>query len=184
MLWGTVKHGLNLLRGYLRTIHFDRRGRVAIAKRVAITKNKYGRITLGHRVAFAESCGIAVMGTEQRRAELTIGDRTTFQPRVKINCMDRIRIGDDCTFSWDVDILDYDFHSVVDLDGHSRPNHAEIWIQDRVWVGLGVKILKGVTIGHDSVVAAGAVVTRSIPPKSLAAGSPARVVKSITGWKL
>jgi len=111
-----------------------------------------------------------------------IGDRTYLQPRVRINCSQEIQIGKDCAISWDVDILDTDFHSIVGLDGQPQTNQAPICIQDRVWVGVGAKILKGVTIGSDSVVAAGAVVTRSAPPSTLVAGCPARVIKQIAGW--
>ena len=50
-------------------------------------------------------------------------------------------------------------------------------IEDDVWVGANVTILKGVTIGHGSVVAAGAVVTKSCPPYSIIGGVPAKVLR-------
>ena len=53
----------------------------------------------------------------------------------------------------------------------------DVVIEDDVWVGTGAIILKGVTIGRGSVVAAGSVVTRSIPPYSIVGGVPARVIK-------
>lgn len=171
-----------LLRGRMKTSSFKRRGRISIARGVAFATNQHANIDLGDRVSFSEGCGIAVFGSHERPACLTIGDRTSFQPRLRINCVDNIQIGQDCVFSWDVDILDTDFHNIIDCGGIIAPNHSPILIQDRVWVGAGVKILKGVTIGNDSVVAAGAIVTRSVPPCTVVAGCPAKVVKRIDGW--
>jgi maltose O-acetyltransferase len=52
-----------------------------------------------------------------------------------------------------------------------------IVLEDRVWLANRSIVLKGVTIGHDAVVAAGAVVTRDVPPRTVVAGNPARVVR-------
>ena len=54
---------------------------------------------------------------------------------------------------------------------------AEIIVEDECWIGANVVITAGVTIGKHSVIAAGSVVTKSIPPYSIAAGSPAKVIK-------
>ena len=56
-------------------------------------------------------------------------------------------------------------------------NTAPVKIADNVWIGMNATILKAVIIGENSVVAAGAVVTRSVPPNSVVAGNPAVVVK-------
>jgi acetyltransferase-like isoleucine patch superfamily enzyme len=61
--------------------------------------------------------------------------------------------------------------------GHSPSEYVKI--ETGCWIGAGVIILPGVTIGHNSVVGAGSVVTKSIPSHSLAVGSPARVIKNI-----
>ena len=58
-----------------------------------------------------------------------------------------------------------------------------IEIGDHVWIGLRAIILKGVKIGNGSVIAAGAVVTRDVPPYSLVAGVPARVIKENIYWE-
>ena len=102
----------------------------------------------------------------------------------------KIEIGDDVTIAWDVCIYDHDSHSldwcarVEDLrclreDLRSVVHTKPIRICDKAWVGMNAIILKGVTIGEGAVVAAGAVVTKDVPPWTVAAGNPARVVKCI-----
>ena len=61
---------------------------------------------------------------------------------------------------------------------------APISIDSNVWLGAGATVLHGVTVGRDSVVAAGAVVTRDVPPATLVAGVPARVVKSVAAAQM
>jgi acetyltransferase-like isoleucine patch superfamily enzyme len=58
-----------------------------------------------------------------------------------------------------------------------------IVVEDNVFIGFNSIILPGVRIGHDSVIGAGSVVTRSIPPRSVAAGVPAKVIKSIDEYQ-
>ena len=114
--------------------------------------------------------------------ELRIGHGTNVNGLgTKILVGESVTIGAGCTFSWDVQVLDHDFHTMT-VDGVPRPESAPVTIGDRVWVGTGATVLKGVEIGHDSVVAAGAVVTRSAPPHSVLAGSPARVVSQVDSW--
>jgi len=56
---------------------------------------------------------------------------------------------------------------------------STVIIEDDIWIGANAVVLPGVTIGHHSVVAAGAVVTKDVPPHSLVAGVPAKVIKQI-----
>ncbi len=56
---------------------------------------------------------------------------------------------------------------------------APVRIEDKVWIGFNAIVLKGVTVGTGSVVAAGAIVTRDVPPWTVVAGAPARVVKEL-----
>jgi acetyltransferase-like isoleucine patch superfamily enzyme len=72
--------------------------------------------------------------------------------------------------------MDCDFHRIEDkaYDTTGVP----IVIEDRAWLGNRCMVLKGVTIGHDAVVAAGSIVTRDVPPRTVVAGVPAQVVRT------
>jgi len=96
---------------------------------------------------------------------------------VHIDARELIHIGDTVQIGPYTIIMDSDFHDLKDhsKDGPSSP----IYIEDDVWIATRVTILKGVRIGKGSVIAAGAIVTKDIPPYSVAAGTPARVVKKI-----
>jgi maltose O-acetyltransferase len=79
-----------------------------------------------------------------------------------------------------VTILDCDFHEISPITRMNGVGPIEpVVIGDNVWLGSRVMVLKGVTIGENSVVAAMSVVTKSIPPNSIAVGNPARVIRSI-----
>lgn len=99
----------------------------------------------------------------------------------KLLCSRGITIGEFCTFSWDVQLLDNDFHSIT-VDGVERPAAAPIVIGDRVWVGTRAVVLKGVTIGDGAVVAAGAVVTQDVPAGAVVGGMPAKVIGHVDSW--
>ena len=91
-----------------------------------------------------------------------------------------IHIGARALLGSNVQILDSDFHDLhPDRRRGSRPAMAPVHLEENVFIGDGTKILKGVTIGRDSVVGAGSVVTRSIPAGVIAAGNPARVVRDL-----
>jgi len=91
-----------------------------------------------------------------------------------------ISIGNDCLIGDFVSIMDCDFH---DLDPATRRTgggaRSPITIGNNVWISTGATILKGVTIGDNSVVGARSVVTRSIPANSVAAGNPAKIVRHL-----
>lgn len=99
----------------------------------------------------------------------------------RILVAERVTIGEGCTFSWDVQVLDNDFHAIV-VDGQPQPSAAAVTIGDHVWVGTRAIILKGVTIGAGAVVAAGAVVTKDVPAGAVVAGVPAKVVGRADSW--
>lgn len=85
----------------------------------------------------------------------------------KISCFEKITIGDDVKISEDVMIRDSDNHTII-REGYLKT--APIHIGNHVWIGARATILKGVTIGDGAVIAAGAVVTKDVPPASLVGG--------------
>lgn len=98
--------------------------------------------------------------------------------RAFLECYARITIGDGVAIAKGVTIRDSDAHSI---NGNPQIS-APIVIGNHVWIGTDAIILKGVTIGDGSVIAAGAVVTRDVPPKTLVAGVPARILKTDVSW--
>lgn len=100
------------------------------------------------------------------KAPLTIGKKVIFGPRPTI-----------ITGDHRIDLLDKYIMDITD-DEKLPENDQPVTIEDGCWIGANVTILKGVTIGHDSVVAAGAVVTKSCEPYSIIGGVPARLLRS------
>ena len=87
-------------------------------------------------------------------------------------------------FSSHVDVRTSDAHSIIDATTGKRINFAEdVEIGEHVWLGLNCQILKGARIGDHSVIATGAIVSGSIPANSIAAGIPARPIRSGISWR-
>lgn len=116
-----------------------------------------------------------------RNAKLLIGDHTYINRASSIDCTYSIKIGDSCAISDNVQILDSDFHTIKH-DGITSICSKPIHIGNHVWIGRSVIVLKGVTIGDGAIIGAGSVVTRDIPPRCLAVGNPARVIKKDVEW--
>ena len=110
--------------------------------------------------------------------KVQIGSNTSIAANTYILSRNEIRIGSDCAISWECQIMDTDFHEVIE----NRNKVTEI-IGNHVLVCSKVTILKGVVIGDNAVIAAGSVVTKDVPAGCIAAGSPARVVRKNINWK-
>jgi acetyltransferase-like isoleucine patch superfamily enzyme len=128
-----------------------------------------------NRVGLDRPC---MLSTLYEGAQITIGDGSGLSGTV-IAAATAVDLGRSVFCGGNVTIMDTDWHGVaIDRRGRhgaSRP----VAIEDNVWLGLGVVVLKGVTIGRDTVVAARSVVSRSLPPGVIAAGNPAVPVRSI-----
>lgn len=110
-------------------------------------------------------------------AVLEIGNKTYINHNSEIRCREHISIGDNVSIAYNVLIQDSDYHTMYDENGNEKPQTLPIVIEDNVWVGANAIILKGVTLGKGCVVAAGSVITKSIPANALVGGNPARIIK-------
>ncbi len=145
-------------------------------------------VVIGDHVSCYAGCSFAV----GENGTCSVGDFTLMNGAL-VMAEERIEIGSHCLISWNVGIADSDFHPLEPaqrrVDAHAlapffkdrplRPKlrTAPVIISDNVWIGMNATILKGVTIGENSVVAAGSVVTKSVPPNTVVAGNPAAAVK-------
>lgn len=115
---------------------------------------------------------------KQHSGEIRIGDFCLISPGVRISSNRAIHIGDNVMLAANVSISDSDWHGIYNRIRPFRCSKPVV-LENNVWLGERVIVTKGVRIGENSVIGAGAVVTRDIPANVIAAGNPARVIKAI-----
>ena len=145
-----------------------------------------GRVSLGADISVGY--GLAPMlgnGTVRLQARnddshIQVGAGTYFSNNVQVIAESSVTIGAHCLIGDAVIIFDSDFHHLSAEGRHRLPGAvAPVVIEDNVFIGSRVIILKGVTIGKDCVIGAGSVVVCSIPPGVIAAGNPAHIIRSL-----
>lgn len=150
---------------------------VHIFKNVRIdARGENNVVHLASSVALEHGVSIGAMSS----SKLKIGERTFIGPYTLIAGTGDITIGKDCLIAGHSGIFANN-HNFSDCDSLIREQGLTckgIEIQDNCWLGHGVTVLDGVTIGRDSVIGAGAVVNKDIPPGSIAVGVPARVISN------
>lgn len=146
-------------------------------------KGNEHRLEVGNNVSFFKTN----FAFEDRGGFISIGDKTSILEKCEIATVEnnsKVQIGAHCMFATSVDIRNSDSHSIVSNENNKRINPGkDIVIGDHVWLGAYVAVLKGVTIGKDSVIGIRSVVTKDIPSGVVAVGVPARVVKEGINWK-
>ncbi|MDP3981085.1 MAG: acyltransferase [Chlamydiota bacterium] len=114
--------------------------------------------------------------TVYKNAELEIGEGSFFNDGVNLGAAQSIKIGHHTKIGDMTYIYDTDFHQ---LSPEASTKCSPVIIGNNVWIGANSMILPGSVIGDHSVIAAGSIVTGEIPPKSLAAGIPAKLIKTL-----
>ena len=111
---------------------------------------------------------------------ISIGDMTFLNTHIRFGCPDEpIIIGRHCYIGPNV-MFETTGHSLVHRPKNGRDRYTQpITVEDEVWIGAGAIILSGVTVRRGAVVAAGAVVTKDVPPLTVVAGVPAKIFKKI-----
>lgn len=168
---------------------------------ICIAKLKAGKVKYGCHIKFR---GIAIIERFQC-STIRIGDNCTFNSSSRFNfrginhpCIiqtgkpgARIIIGNHCSFSGVSIVADKEVilennvtvgaNAIIgDRDGHSEIYASEprpIHIGNHVWIGMNATIMKGVTIGDNAIVGAGAIVTKDVPANAIVAGVPAKIIK-------
>lgn len=170
-----LEKAANYARGLLYRWRFDECGHLQAAGSIKVTKRN-GRIEVG-KCLFWGGVKLSVCGSNGTKALLQIGDFSTVGDRTEIHAGEKVSIGRKVLISWDCVIMDRDYHGVGAAPERIKP----VIIEDGVWIGCRSIVLPGVRIGQGAVIGAGSVVTSDIPPFTLSAGNPARVIKSLAG---
>lgn len=156
------------INGYIRSV-----GRTKIL-------NNGGEIHVGDRTCLWPDVKLSLVATPQNNKPIIkIGAYSSIGDNTQIHCGKLVSIGNYVLISWDVNIIEFDYHA----PGGGAPEPRPIMIEDEVWVGARCIITKGVTIGIGAIIAAGSVVTKDVPAYTLMAGNPARPIKNIQSWR-
>lgn len=115
--------------------------------------------------------------TVGKGGQLQIGNGVFLNQGVRIGCSLAVSIGDGCLIGDETLILDNDWHTV----GETLVRREPVRIEPHVWIAARATILRGVTLGEGCVIAAGAVVTRSVSPFMLVGGVPAKPIRALKG---
>lgn len=188
-----LRHQRRILKGHLFRNHLrllELAGSVRVEGRCRLESplvaDGFGVVTLADDVSFgywmAPRSGAGEVRLQARFAPsmIRVGEGSSFSNNVTVIAVQGVHIGRRARIGDHVLILDSDFHH-LEASRRDAPNppSAPVHIDEDVWIGSRVIVLKGVRIGSRAVIAAGAVVTSDIPADSIAAGVPARVRRSI-----
>lgn len=161
--------------------------KVSICSQSNCFADDYGLIKIG------KNCEIFGTLYSMGTGKITIGDYSEVRENSFIGSVEDVSIGNYVIISNNVKIYDNNNHPIdpavrknMCINGFygdswrwTHSDHSPVIIKDNVWIGEKVTILKGVTIGEGSIIGCNSVVTKDVPPYSIAAGNPAKVVKFI-----
>jgi acetyltransferase-like isoleucine patch superfamily enzyme len=157
---------------------------------ISIRVHENSKVVIGENckiVSNINRAGITIFSkfkiTALFNSQINIGDNISFNG-TSISCRTtKIDIGDNTIIAPNVIIVDSDFHSLS--PNQARENNLDyesdkpVFIGKNVWIGMNVIVLKGVSIGDNTVIAAGSIVTKSLPSNIIAAGNPAEKIRSL-----
>lgn len=163
--------------------HFEYAGNISIGDKCRIARQALVRantsdrrgISLGNNVSVQENVLI-----NANRGHVSIGDNSWLGPGCVVYGNGGVEIGSDVMVASHCAINSVSHHfDRIDIPMNAQGTYCDpVIIEDDVWIGTAAVVLQGVRIGRGSIIAAGAVVTRSIPPYSIAMGVPARITGS------
>lgn len=158
---------------FLLKLFRNTNGKLGLLLRYIFVKNSAKKV--GHNVSIQP--GVYLFNLKN----IQIGDNVSIHPMCYIDAAGGITIGDNVSIAHSSTLIstNHTWDDVALPIKYNPETFAEIIIEDDVWIGCGVRVLAGVTLGNRSVVAAGAVVNKSFGNYSLIGGVPARLIKTI-----
>ena len=174
------KYGLLLWRYLWRRLltpagwRWSTAGMVFFGRSLAIQIGRRGRLELGRFVWLGD-------GTKIRCHEgvVEIGEKTVLGQECTISAYQRVRIGEQCVIADRVMLIDFD-HGVVDVETPIRRQgiyKRDVEVGSNVWIGYGACILRGVSVGDNSIIGTNSVVTKDVPANAVVGGVPAKVLR-------
>jgi acetyltransferase-like isoleucine patch superfamily enzyme len=184
-------YNLVINEGHINNSKFDIEGnnnKILISKLASVNNVLFYIRGDNHLIDIRDSCyiGGGELWIEDYNCSIIIHSHTTIENAhlAVTESFSKIEIHDDCMLAQHVEIRTGDSHCIIDTQTGHKINHAKnVILQSHVWVGAHVKILKGVTISSNSVIGTSSVVTKCIPGNCIAAGIPAKVIKTGINWK-
>ena len=142
-----------------------------------------GKVKIGKRLMVRSRIARCEIGAMTPNAHLKIGERVFINQGASVTATCYVEIGDDTLIGPFTTLYDTNYHRV---DPDHPLQSAPVIIGTNVWLGYGVVVLPGSKVGDHTVVAAGSIVKGDLPPRVLAAGNPAQVVRELKipeGWR-
>jgi acetyltransferase-like isoleucine patch superfamily enzyme len=176
----TIIKGLrNITTNGLLNIGIDYKGFMHSRDRTYI--NIKGKLNVMGRFTIGRGCRFDI----QEGATVELGNNSYINPFSKVIISSGLKIGNDCSISWDCQLLDNDFHNIA-YDGKisKTDTSATIIIGNNVWIGSGVSIYRGTIIANGCCIAANSSVRGEFLEENvLIAGIPAKVIKKNISWQ-
>jgi acetyltransferase-like isoleucine patch superfamily enzyme len=149
-------------------------GLLFLGRGLELEVGRKGRIDFGRFVWIGD-------GTKIRCHEgrIEIGAKTVIGQECTISAYQRVRIGEQCVIADRSMFIDFD-HGVVEVERPIRQQgiyKRDVVVGSNVWIGYGACILRGVSVGDNSIVGTNSVVTRDVPANAVVAGIPARIIR-------
>jgi acetyltransferase-like isoleucine patch superfamily enzyme len=161
--------------------HLTRAGRrwrtdgfVFFGRGLEIEIGERGRVSFGRFVWIGDRTKIRC-----HEGEVEIGQKTVMGQECTISAYQRVRIGEQCVIADRAMFIDFD-HGVVEVERPIRQQgiyKRDVVVGSNVWIGYGACILRGVSVGDNSIVGTNAVVTKDVPANAVVGGVPARVLR-------
>lgn len=181
------KTDLTMTRGVVNIISAPRLGMIKIGKPEGYSLDKKNNRTKWKCEGVVTFNGCAAIGRGSvirvlKGGNLQLGMRFNISGNSNIVCGKEIIIGDECLLSWNILVMDTDFHKILNNNGEITNFPSSINIGNRVWIGCDCKVLKGVVLPNDCVVAAGSIITKQYEQDGIIVGSMG-VLKTEITWK-